>query len=98
LLFAIYNIKTVIKKTAIEIYCRNKTVNNKEPEIGELDEIIELVAFLFEDYHTEFDERGTPHNLTVRNKHTEWILLISWTSLEVLNDLRNLKAKETVRN
>ena len=85
-------IKTKITEKVLAFYCYGNITINLRPAIGQLAGIIEIVAFVFEKYLPEFNDivrRKTEMTLTEERLRTERQLLISWISLEILNDLRN---------
>ena len=88
------DIKTEIIEKVMAFYCYGNIGINLELEIGRLTGIIEIVAFVFEEYLLEFNNivrRRTGMSLTEEGLLTEKQLIISWISLETLNELRRLK-------
>ncbi len=88
------DIKTEIIEKVMAFYCYGNIGINLELEIGRLAGIIEIVAFVFEEYLLEFNNivrRRTGMSLTEEGLLTEKQLIISWISLETLNELRRLK-------
>jgi len=84
-------IKTEIIDTVLTFYCYGNIGINLELKIGRLAGIIEIVAFVFEEYLLEFNnivKRRTGMSLTEERLLTEIQLIISWISLETLTELR----------
>ncbi len=91
-LLTVNEIKTEIIEIVIAFYYCTNIKMHLEPVIGQLAGIIEIVAFVFEQYIPEFNDivrRKTEMTLTEERLRTEKQLLISWISLEILNELRN---------
>ena len=85
------DIKTEIIEIVMAFYCYGNIGINVALEIGRLAGIIEIAAFVFEEYLLEFNNivrRRTGNILTEEKQRTERQLLISWISLETLNELR----------
>lgn len=85
------NIKTEITDTVLSIYCDENIVISKKLEIGQLEVLYEIVAFVFEDHRLEYNEALKLKNgrsLTEEGLSTEIKLMLSWISLETLNELR----------
>jgi len=83
-----------IQEIVISINCNLIIETNKEPEIGQIERILETVSFIFEDYRVEFDDiesKKTGLTLTEEQLKIERKLIISWISLSVLNELRKTK-------
>jgi len=88
------DIKTEIIEKVMAFYCYGNIGINLELKIGRLAGIIEIVAFVFEEYLLEFNNivrRRTGNILTEEKQRTERQLLISWISLETLNELRQIE-------
>ena len=91
-LLTVNNIKTEIIEIVMAFYCCTNIKINLEPVFGQLASIIELVAFVFENYILEFNDivrKRTGNTITEDEQRTERKLMISWISLEILNELRN---------
>lgn len=88
------DIKTEIIEKVMAFYCYGNIGINVALEIGRLAGIIEIAAFVFEEYLLEFNNivrRRTGNILTEEKQRTERQLLISWISLETLNELRQIE-------
>jgi len=86
------DIKTEIIEIVMTFYYSTNIRIYLEPVIGQLAGIIEIVASVFEEYMPEFNDivrRKTGMTLTEEKQRTERQLMISWISLEILNELRN---------
>lgn len=89
-----------IKTEIIEIvmafyYCANIHIY-KKPVLEQLENINEIVAFVFENFVSEFNEilrRKTEIPYTEDGLITEKQLMISWISLDVLNELRGTEIR-----
>lgn len=95
------NIKSEITETVMTIYRDGNTAISKRLEIGQLEGIYEIVAFVFEDHRLEFDEALKLKNgrsLTEEGLSTEIKLMLSWISLEILNELRQTEDHYTAIN
>lgn len=85
------DIKTEIIEIAMAFYYYTNIRISLEPIFGQLNDIIEVVSFIFENYLRGFNEiviRKTEMTLTEEAQRTEKQLMISWISLEILNELK----------
>jgi len=76
------------------IYRDENTATSKKLEIGQLESIYEIVAFVFEKHRLEFNEALKMKNgrsLTEEGFNTEIRLILSWISLEILSELRQIE-------
>jgi hypothetical protein len=85
------DIKTEIIEITMAFYYYSNIKISLEPIFGQLNDIIEIVSFIFENYLRRFSEivkRKTIITLTEEAQRAEKQLMISWISLEILNELR----------
>jgi len=83
-------IKNEIIEIVMSYYCKRIIEINNEPEIGQLEKIIEIVSFVFEKDRLKFDEIVKRQNkeVTEDEMNIERMLFVSWTSLEILTEIR----------